>query len=76
MHPLFADCYDASVFLDIDPALQIKRIQKRNTPMLARRFFDEWIPMEKKYFETMNIPEKYYLDQMKKNCIGMEVQIL
>lgn len=58
MHPLFADCYDASVFLDIDPALQIKRIQKRNTPMLARRFFDEWIPMEKKYFETMNIPEK------------------
>lgn len=55
MHPQFGKYYDLSVFLDIDYELQKKRILKRNTPQLAERFFEEWIPMERKYQEQMEI---------------------
>lgn len=53
MHTDLAPYYDFSVFLDIAPNYQKARILKRNTPRLAKRFFDEWIPLEKKYFEGM-----------------------
>ena len=55
MHTEFEGFYDYSVFLDIDELLQRKRIEKRNTPQLAKRFFDEWIPLEKIYFEKSNV---------------------
>lgn len=50
MHPELARFYDLSVFLDISPELQRARIEKRNSPSFAARFFDTWIPMENKYF--------------------------
>ncbi|MBE6031778.1 MAG: hypothetical protein E7224_01115 [Clostridiales bacterium] len=56
MHPELAGYYDLSVFLDIDPAYQKTRILKRNTLEFAQRFFDEWIPLEQRYFEAFNIP--------------------
>ncbi len=52
MHPELAGYYDLSVFLEIDPALQRERILKRNTPAQAERFFNEWIPLERRYFEA------------------------
>lgn len=52
MHPALADSYDLSVFLHISPALQRGRIQKRNTPDFAERFFNLWVPLEQRYFET------------------------
>ena len=55
MHPELADYYDASVFLDVAPELQKKRIEKRNSPQLARRFFEEWIPLEAAYFSKMQV---------------------
>lgn len=58
MHPILASYYNISVFLDIDSAYQSERINKRNTPQIAKRFFDEWIPLELKYFTGMNIKEK------------------
>ena len=51
MHPALADSYDLSAFLRISPALQRSRIQKRNTPEMAERFFNCWIPLEQHYFE-------------------------
>ena len=57
MHPDLRDYYDFSVFLDISPDLQKERILHRNPGALAQRFFDQWIPMEKKYFSEMNIPD-------------------
>ena len=51
MHPALADCYDLSAFLRISPVLQRSRIRKRNTPEMAERFFDLWIPLERRYFE-------------------------
>ena len=58
MHPEFSDGYDYSVFLDISPRLQKKRIEKRNDPQLAKRFFDKWIPLEEIYFEKMQVKNR------------------
>ncbi len=55
MHPTFAEHYNLSVFLDIDPILQKKRIQKRNIPFLQEKFFNIWIPMEQRYFSATEI---------------------
>ena len=57
-HPEFGKYYDLSVFLDIAPELQKERILERNGSEKAERFFREWIPMEKKYFEVFHIKEK------------------
>lgn len=58
MHGELADFYDLSVFLDIEPEYQRERIQKRNTEAFAKRFFDEWIPMENEYFSKTHIAER------------------
>ena len=57
MHPDLAPYYDLSVFLDISPDLQRDRILARNTPNMAERFFNEWIPLEKRYFENMHVKD-------------------
>ncbi len=51
MHPKLAAYYDFAVFLDITPKLQRERILHRNSAEKAQRFFDEWIPLERVYFE-------------------------
>ncbi len=58
MHPDLQNYYDYSVFLDIDGDFQKKRIEKRNTPKLAKRFFDEWIPLERIYFKKMKVASR------------------
>ena len=58
MHPELADHYDLSVFLDVSSELQRDRIVKRNGPEMAKRFHDEWIPMEQLYFKGLNIKEQ------------------
>ena len=57
-HPAFLHYYDLSVFLDIDPEYQRKRILLRNAPPFADRFFNEWIPLENRYFDGTNIKER------------------
>ena len=58
MHPQLAPYYDLSALLDIAPAYQKKRIEKRNAPTLAARFFAEWIPMERIYFEATDVKKR------------------
>ena len=58
MHPELADFYDLSVFLDISPDKQKMRIEKRNSPQMANRFFTEWIPLEEIYFSQMQVKER------------------
>ena len=65
MHPSFLEFYDFSVFLDIPPEVQRKRILMRNSPQDAERFFDRWIPLEREYFSKL---------QIQKNC-NMTVKI-
>jgi uridine kinase len=58
MHPTLSEKYDLSAFLNISPEKQRARIEKRNSPQFARRFFEEWIPLEEKYFSFLSIKEK------------------
>ena len=58
MHESLSSYYDFSVFLDISSEKQKQRIEKRNSPEFAVRFFNEWIPMENKYFSEMNVKNR------------------
>ena len=57
LHPYFGDVYDLKVFLSVEPELQQKRILQRPA-FLHRRFFEEWIPMEKLYFDFYRVCEQ------------------
>ncbi len=58
MHGELAGFYDLSVFLDIEQEYQRERILKRNSQSLAKRFFEEWIPMENEYFSKTDIAQR------------------
>lgn len=58
MHPALRSCYDLSVFLKIDPQSQADRIRLRNGLEMLKRFLDEWIPLEKRYFEHFGIEQQ------------------
>lgn len=58
MHPSLSEFYDFSVFLKIEKDLQKSRILKRNSEPIQKRFFNEWIPMEDKYFTATNILQR------------------
>lgn len=53
LHPDLAPLYDLSVVLQISPEVQRSRILARNTPEMAQRFFERWIPLEQRYFDTL-----------------------
>ena len=55
LHPTLQKYYDYKVFLNVDKELQKTRIHKRNSKCLQNRFFNEWIPMENRYFTEFNI---------------------
>lgn len=58
MHEKLTEYYDLSVFLDVSQELQKERISKRNSSVMAKRFFEEWIPMEHLYFKEMRVKER------------------
>lgn len=55
-HPHFGDPYDLKVVLTVTPELQRERVLQRPA-FLHRRFFEEWIPMENRYFQCWKIEE-------------------
>lgn len=57
LHPYFGDVYDLRLFLSIDPEMQKQRIYQR-PQHVQERFFTDWIPMEKLYFDFYQIPEQ------------------
>lgn len=57
MHPELREYYDVKVFLSVPPGEQQARILKRSGSMMLRRFLDEWIPKENRYFQEMNVRE-------------------
>lgn len=56
-HPYFGSYADLKVFLTVSPEDQHQRILQRPA-FLHQRFFDQWIPMENRYFQHFSIPEK------------------
>lgn len=57
LHPYFGDVYDLKILLTITPELKRERILQRPA-FLHKRFFEEWIPMENRYFDGFGISEK------------------
>ncbi len=57
-HPALWDYYDLRVFLTVDPAEQLRRIETRNGPEKAQLFRHRWIPFEERYFQAFNIPAR------------------
>lgn len=53
-HPELRGYYDMTVFLDISAEKQRERVIKRD-PFMAERFFNEWIPLEQKYFDAFDV---------------------
>lgn len=56
LHPYFGDVYDLRLFLSVDPQLQRQRVSQR-PEQVRQRFFTDWIPMEKRYFDAFQIPD-------------------
>ena len=56
LHPYFGDIYDLRLFLSVEPQLQRQRVYQR-PQHVQERFFTDWIPMEKRYFDVFRIPE-------------------
>jgi uridine kinase len=57
LHPYFGEPYDLRVLLTVTPQLQRQRILQR-PEFLHQRFFEEWIPMENRYFEGFRIADR------------------
>lgn len=55
-HPYFGQIYDLTVCLTVTPEIRERRILRRPA-FLHRRFFEEWIPMEQRYFSAFRIEE-------------------
>ena len=52
-HPYFGDSYDWKLLLHVDEETQRLRILQR-PEFLHKRFFEEWIPMENRYFDALS----------------------
>ena len=51
-HPYFGNPYDLKILLTIDEEIQRRRILDR-PEFLHKRFFEDWIPMENRYFDAL-----------------------
>jgi len=56
-HPHFGNPYDLKILLTVDENTQRQRILERPV-FLHKRFFEEWIPMENRYFRGFDIPDR------------------
>ena len=56
-HPYFGNPYDLKILLTVDEETQRQRILGRPI-FLHKRFFEEWIPMENRYFEVFRISDQ------------------
>lgn len=54
-HPSLWGNYGLRVFLSVDPAEQLRRIERRNGADALPAFREKWIPLEEKYFNALNI---------------------
>lgn len=57
-HPNLTNIYDWKVFVRVTRSVQKQRLENRNPPALVKRFLEEWIPMENRYFKAYKIEEK------------------
>lgn len=54
-HEALRPYYDRTIFLDISPDEQLRRILARNGESAARNFLSRWIPLEECYFRAQDV---------------------
>ncbi|MBQ8087999.1 MAG: GNAT family N-acetyltransferase [Clostridia bacterium] len=57
LHRALREAYDIKVFLSLSPKAQSARILARNGKEKHKRFIEEWIPLEERYFEAEKIAD-------------------
>lgn len=57
LHPELRDFYDLKIFIQVDEGVQKERILARNGEKMLQRFLNEWIPLEKTYFEACGVKD-------------------
>lgn len=57
-HPSLREYYDLTVFLTVDEAEQLRRIERRNGAEAAILFRERWIPLEERYFSAYSVAER------------------
>lgn len=57
-HPLWRETLSLTLFLSVAPEKQRERICSRNGAQMAKRFQEEWIPLENRYFDETGMPEQ------------------
>lgn len=58
LHPELGDYADLTVFSDVEPEEQLRRIRNRNGEEGAEMFRNRWIPLEEAYFQAYRIVER------------------
>ena len=58
LHPALGKYWDISVFLELCPEAQHRRIVEREGEEGAKRFVSLWIPLENLYFTSLGIRQK------------------
>lgn len=56
LHPNLKPFYCYTVFLDVEPGLQLQRLARRN-PQKLSMFVDKWIPLEQAYHQKYNVAQ-------------------
>lgn len=67
LHPALEGYYDLSVFLEISPETQRRRILARNGSEWGQAFFDRWVPLENAYFQSTDTPGRCTLRLKEEN---------
>jgi len=55
LHPGLNMSYDLKIFLQVGSSVQRQRILERSGAAMLKRFDNEWIPLENRYFANLNI---------------------
>ncbi|NLD59639.1 MAG: hypothetical protein GX647_08305 [Clostridiales bacterium] len=55
LHPALRHAYGIKVFLAAAPEFQRRRIRERSGERMLSRFVNEWIPLEKLYFDRLDV---------------------
>lgn len=58
LHPSFGKYADITVFFDVEPEEQMRRIEKRNGGEMAKMFRERWIPLEEQYLAEFGLTQK------------------
>ncbi len=55
-HPAMREYYDLRIFLSVSADKQLERLRKRENAESLEKFISKWIPLEERYFSSLNIP--------------------